>query len=278
MIPLRPSATTLACTALAVGMALTGCTEAIPEPTATTSPTSTAAALSTADPRGREVDRQLAALRTTVTAADERLQAARDAPDTAAAHAAATAAVGLLTAAPDLLAGRGVGASASPSPAPASPADAAASPASAGPSSPAAGSTPGAGPGSAVAPLFPGRESSREKTIDYGDVFTTLLTAARSTSTGGDTVVAMLRESVAGDLGTWQRSPGEMLDAIDRASRASDPATAILDLPGEGTRALAWTLLAARAGSITTVRDAAAHGIAHLQVILDATNDLTEAR
>ena len=251
----------LTVTAVALGVLLTGCAEAIPEPAETTTVRSTSTAPSTEDPRGAVVAQQLSALTATVTAARDHLQDVQDAGDLGAAHHAADAAVASLTAASDLGAGGGTTAMGG--------AGTAASPTPGGTASP----TPGE-----VAPLFPGRESSRQETIDYGDVFTRLLTAARSTSTGDDRVVSLLREQVAGDLGTWQRSPGALLDQVVQASRAADREQAILGLPGEGTRALAWSVVASSARTLDDARQAAERGTAHLQIILDAIHDLTEDR
>lgn len=128
-----------------------------------------------------------------------------------------------------------------------------------------------------VAPLFPGPLSSREETIDYGDALTRTLTAARES--GGELGVRIsqvLSDPIAGDLGIWQRDAEGLLDAVDEAARSSSVAeaeVAVLELPGEGTRALAYALLAARAEDDADVRAYAERAIAHLDVVLRAIDD-----
>lgn len=128
-----------------------------------------------------------------------------------------------------------------------------------------------------VAPLFPGPLSSREETIDYGDALTRTLTAARES--GGELgirISQVLSDPIAGDLGIWQRDAEGLLDAVDEAARSSSVAeaeTAVLELPGEGTRALAYALLAARAEVDADRRAYAERGIAHLDIVLRAVDD-----
>lgn len=125
-----------------------------------------------------------------------------------------------------------------------------------------------------VAPLFPGPDTSREETIDYGDAFTRTLTAARGASGAfGSEISQVLADPIAGDPGIWQRDAEGLLDAVDAAARSrsvEDAETAVLELPGEGTRALAYALLAARATGDEDRRAFAERGIAHLDVVLRA--------
>jgi hypothetical protein len=130
-----------------------------------------------------------------------------------------------------------------------------------------------------VAPLFPGPETSREQTIDYGDVLTSTLTAARDAG-DVDGVSQLLADRVAGDLGAWQRDPQGRLDLIDAAARTRGveaAETAVLELPGEGTRALAYALLAARATSPEDVAAYTERAIVHLELILRDLPDAFEA-
>lgn len=128
-----------------------------------------------------------------------------------------------------------------------------------------------------VAPLFPGPLSSREETIDYGDALTRTLTAARES--GGELGVRIsqvLSDPIAGDLGIWARDAEGLLDAVDEAARSSSVAeaeAAVLALPGEGTRALAYALLAARAEGDADRRAYAERAIAHLDIVLRAIDD-----
>lgn len=128
-----------------------------------------------------------------------------------------------------------------------------------------------------VAPLFPGPLSSREETIDYGDALTQTRTAAReSGGTLGVRISQVLSDPIAGDLGIWQRDAEGLLDAVDEAARSSsieEAEVAVLELPGEGTRALAYALLAARADDDEDRRAYAERGIAHLDIVLRAIDD-----
>lgn len=127
-----------------------------------------------------------------------------------------------------------------------------------------------------VAPLFPGPDSSRAETIDYGDAFTRTLTAARGASgTFASEVSQILADQVAGDVGIWQRDPEGLLDEVDGAARArsvEEAEVAVLELPGEGTRALAYALLAARADGDDDRTAYAERAIAHLDIVLRAVD------
>lgn len=125
-----------------------------------------------------------------------------------------------------------------------------------------------------VAPLFPGPNTSREENVDYGDAFTRTLTAARGASGRFASEVShMLADPIAGDLGIWQRDAEGLLEAVDDAARArsvEEAETAVLELPGEGTRALAYALLAVRASDDDARSAYAERGIAHLDIVIRA--------
>lgn len=129
-----------------------------------------------------------------------------------------------------------------------------------------------------VAPLLPGPVTSRQETVDYGDSFTAAFEAARD---AGGSLAAdarrVLSDTVAGDLGAWQRDAGGVLDTASDAARGDleTAETRILELAGEGTRALAWTLYAARADDADGVSAAAERALAHLDLIRLALSELT---
>lgn len=130
-------------------------------------------------------------------------------------------------------------------------------------------------------PLFPGPETSRAETIDYGDAFNETLSAARAAGPTGAQVLDVLRDPVAGDLGSWQRDAAGTLDQIRATARASGDVAAaevaIAELDGEGPKALAWSLLAADASSDEERSAFAERGVAHLDLLLDAIDEaLTE--
>jgi hypothetical protein len=130
----------------------------------------------------------------------------------------------------------------------------------------------------AIPPLFPGPATSRSETIDYGDVFTQTLTAARGAGPAGAPLLEVFGATIAGDLGVWQRDAAGMLDAIQDAARSTDDVAAaetdVAELPGEGPKALAWALLADAARDDERRAAFAERGIAHLDLILAAIDDL----
>jgi hypothetical protein len=215
---------------LVAGIVLAGCDG---EPGSTT-PTETADGAptdeqATTDPRREALEAAIVEVTATVTAARDHLVRAAEEGD----PAPATVAVARLTADEDL----------------------------------AAGATPD-GP-----PLLPGADSTRAETIDYGDVFTLALEASRDAGGAlGADLSRVLSDTVVGDLGTWQRDPAGVLETVDRLATGGDVEAAepaILDeLAGEGLRALAWALFAARADDPATVTAASERATAHLGVIL----------
>lgn len=130
-------------------------------------------------------------------------------------------------------------------------------------------------PAAETPPLLPGPEASREETVAYGDLLTTLLGAARSAGSVGEPVQRLLADPLAGDLGAWQRAPGDQLAQVADAADAADldaAGPAVLALEGEALRALAWTLLGVRDADLAA--GAAERALAHLAVVEAALDDL----
>ena len=136
--------------------------------------------------------------------------------------------------------------------------------------------SPDVGDDGGPAPILPGPLTSREESIEYGDLLTRTLAAARGAGTAGEPALRFLADPLAGDLGAWQRSPADQLDAIARAGRSPDLAAteaAVLDLAGEAPRALAWVV-----HGVTTPGDAseaAGRALAHLAIIELSLDQLT---
>lgn len=218
-------------------MGLAGCSDDLPADSVTSAPASQTE-FSSLDPLEDDLVVQVRALRETIVAAMVLLADARAGDD-----AAADAAVGALTADERL-------------------------------TTTSAGVAP---PSPGVAPLFPGPRTSREETIDYGDTLTRTLTAARGAGGPlGERISQVLSDPIAGDLGIWQRDAEGLLDAVDAAARSTtveEAEAAVLDLPGEGTRALAYALLAARAEDAGARRAYAERASAHLDIVLRAIDD-----
>ena len=116
--------------------------------------------------------------------------------------------------------------------------------------------------------ILPGPLTSREESIQYGDLLTRTLAAARGAGSAGEPALRFLADPLAGDLGAWQRAPADQLDAIARAGTAPDLAateSAILDLDGEAPRALAWVVHGLTVPA--DAEDAAGRALAHLAII-----------
>ncbi len=131
--------------------------------------------------------------------------------------------------------------------------------------------TPAGGP----APILPGPLTSREESIQYGDLLTRTLAAARGAGSAGEPALRFLADPLAGDLGAWQRAPADQLDAIARAGTAPDLAAteaAVLDLAGEAPRALAWVVHGLTVPG--DAEDAAGRALAHLAIIELALDQL----
>jgi hypothetical protein len=132
--------------------------------------------------------------------------------------------------------------------------------------------------GEDVAPLFPSTTTERGD-LGSDDVLTRTLTAARDAGGGlGRSALELLRDPVAGDLGTWQRDPAGVVASVEATTAAAGDLAAreqaVLELPGEGTRALAWALLTASARDVDEAAAYAERGLAHLDLILLAIDDL----
>ncbi len=131
-----------------------------------------------------------------------------------------------------------------------------------------------------VRPLLPGPTTSREETVDYGDVFTGLLSAGRDAGPAGSPFVDVLRDPIVGDLGSWQRDPQGMLDGVVAAvagvTDVPSAETAIGELQGEAPRALAWAILANAADDLERVRAYGERGAVHLDLMLTAVRPLVD--
>lgn len=234
--PRRLASAVLAAVALSSG----ACEVADTPPDATASPTPVdpARAAAPPEPRQEELVAAVGLLGASVEAAIAELQTILDTDDPAVADEAAARAVAQLTASEDL----------------ADEIDDLAAP-----------------------PLLPGQTISRQETIDYGDSFTTTLTASRNAGDGGSALLGLLRDAVAGDLGVWQRDPAGVLDQIDDASRTRGDVeaveAAVIELAGEGSRALAYALRAERSEGEDR-RAYAERAIAHLDIITSAIDEL----
>jgi len=133
-------------------------------------------------------------------------------------------------------------------------------------------------PGGGEAPgVLPAIEPDRGGTAS-DDLITALITLA--SDTGGERgrlVVELVRDPMLGDLGAWQRDPVGVITLL-RTIAADEDATrdaraldaAVLELPGELTRALGYALVVASSTDATLVAHATEQAAGRLGVVLIA--------
>lgn len=129
--------------------------------------------------------------------------------------------------------------------------------------------------------LFPAVSTERGASGDQDDLLSATLSLAREAGgTLGRDVVETLRDPVAGDLGAWERDAegviADLESTVDGIADLDDANDAVAQMDGDGTRALAWTMLATSTTD-TELADAAAeraHG--HLGVVAIALTLLEE--
>lgn len=131
-----------------------------------------------------------------------------------------------------------------------------------------------------TAPLLPAATAERDTTSTLpGDLLTATATlAGDDVSPRARTVLELLRDPIAGDLGAWLRDAEGMVALVRSVGAEALAAGDALDvaeetvrgLDGEATRALAWTYAASdalEAGRPDLAREHAARGAAHLEVV-----------
>lgn len=239
MSSMRRSATSMLLLTVVTAAALTACVEPDLADTDTVDEPATEPDEPVLDPARDTLIEEVEALRRTVVAASDELDAAADADDVATARAAGRRAVATLVD---------------------------------DPARPAAGDRA----------LFPASTDDRGATGDDDDVLTAVKTASRSASGPLASAVSdLLRDPIAGDVGAWSRDPAGMVDLARTAATSStdlpELERAILDLSGEGTRALAWSLLVADAPDVEAAVAYAQRGLAHLDLIVAAIDALDAA-
>ena len=234
--------------AVVVMLVLTACTEPALPDNAPSDTTEDALSADVLDPVRDELVASIVSMQATVVEAREHLVVASEADTTFAARRAAGDALALL-----LLGG----------------ADGVADGRS-------GGSSPGARPA-----LFPAFTSDRGDTSPDDALTATLSLARDAGGTLGRNTVETLRDPIAGDVGAWERDAEGVVAsaraAVSGPGGVEDLIPAVLELPGDGTRALAWTLLAVDAPDLDTVRAAADRAAAHLGVVLVGLSLLVEA-
>lgn len=127
--------------------------------------------------------------------------------------------------------------------------------------------------------LLPHVSEDRATTSDNPAVMVTALSAAGETggSVGTD-LRAIVADSLAGDLGAWQRDAAGM---VAWAREVADPRLPldtleanVLELPGEGLRALTWTLLLVDATDVDQAQAYALRARAHVGLLSGALDSI----
>jgi hypothetical protein len=196
----------------------------------------------TPDPARESLVAQLSELRIAVAATRDELVEAMEAPNVAAGRRAGDRAVARLVDAPEL-------------------------------------AVRATGLDDAPPPLFPSTTTERGSIDGADDLLTGTLTAARDAGGSlGRSTLELLRDPLAGDLGTWQQDPAGVVASVrTTAGSANDLPSleqAVFELPGEGTRALAWALLTAEPPTSADLPAYAERGVAHLDLVLAALDGL----
>lgn len=124
-------------------------------------------------------------------------------------------------------------------------------------------------------PLLPAATPARGETPQRPAQLLSLVTTAQDTGgVLGRDIVAVMSDSVAGDLGGWLRDAEGMVEMARAVSTSADSIAelepAVLDLAGEATRALAWTFVLVDVTVDADAQAAAERAQAHVGLIRDS--------
>lgn len=118
--------------------------------------------------------------------------------------------------------------------------------------------------------VFPTARSSTERDATGNDAFSVVLQAARAHGgQRGDMVTNAMRDTLAGDLGGWERDPAGMRTQALTSYGETLLATkdAVSTLPADGMRAVAWLAFALTQSSPEVIRDALTNAQIHLEIV-----------
>jgi hypothetical protein len=129
--------------------------------------------------------------------------------------------------------------------------------------------------------LLPAIEADRSA-VGSDDLISRTVTLAGDV--GGERarlVLELVRDPMVGDLGAWQRDPLGVIAlvraAVEDASDVASLDAALLELPGELTRALGYAFVLTERSEPALIEHAAASGAARLRVVLVALTLADEA-
>ncbi|MEX2533178.1 MAG: hypothetical protein WD360_04365 [Nitriliruptoraceae bacterium] len=118
--------------------------------------------------------------------------------------------------------------------------------------------------------VFPSARPETERNATGNDRLTVVMNAARASgSHRGDMVMNALRDTLAGDLGSWERDPVGMRTTALSAYGATFETTkdAVATLPADGMRAVAWIAFAVNHDSPEVIKDAFITAQTHLEIV-----------
>lgn len=119
--------------------------------------------------------------------------------------------------------------------------------------------------------VFPKPRVTAERDTASDDLLSQVLTAARQVGGArGGNVTAAVSDSVAGDLGAWERDPDGMrqqaLTAFGDTIETTADAVGLLE--ADGMRAIAWLAFAKEQNAADTIRTAFVNASVHLDIVL----------
>lgn len=118
--------------------------------------------------------------------------------------------------------------------------------------------------------VFPSARPDTERDATGNDQLTVVLNAARAAGGHrGDMVVNAIRDTLAGDLGSWERDPVGMRTTALSAYGATVEITkdTVAALPADGMRAVAWIAFAMNHDSPEVIKDAFVMAQTHLEIV-----------
>lgn len=123
--------------------------------------------------------------------------------------------------------------------------------------------------------LLPHTSPDRLESLASSALMVTALAVATEVGgTQGGQLRDVISATVAGDLGGWQRDAAGMIswarqvaDLANTAIPLDQLQTAVLELPGDGLRSVAWTMLLADAADLDAAHTYAERARAHIQLM-----------
>ncbi len=129
-------------------------------------------------------------------------------------------------------------------------------------------------------PLLPAETPDRATTPDRPALLLTALAATQEhPSDLAADLASALADVVAGDLGGWQRDAEGMIATARAVAQPAAPLDQlepdVLTLPGEGLRAIAWTMVLVQAPDLDRAAEAADRARAHVGLMRNSLEEIS---